>query len=151
VSSQEIGHREDSLGDVIGAKGRHGNPDLWSALADTADRDVISRALHYLAKLLWNPDKGGEATIDDEDVLAISEKLAIDLAAAWKKDAVGPLTERWLNLRNKEALRELAEKAKILTANGETKGEIVRVLLGQVKKLPPPAELLKPKKPKKPN
>lgn len=148
ISNHEISRREDVLSDLLRAKTRRGAPDLWTALVGVADRDVLTKALRYLANRFWDPDQGGEATIDDEDVMAIVEHLGIQLAAAWKNDALGPdLTERWLELRTKDQLADLAAAWKIKGA-GEKKSELVAALLKAAKSAKPPAELLKPKKPK---
>ena len=124
--------------------------DLLSALRALGDRDVIDRALDFLAELFWSKDGSGQV-IPDEDVLAIAEQLAIDLAAAWKKEAAGELTERWLNLRNKDALVEMArtfDRKFLELEPSSPKSEYVATLLKEARLQKPPAELLKPKKPK---
>ena len=73
--------------------------------------------------------------------------LKMQLTLASLKDAAGPLTERWLNLRSKEELVKLRDSFGILKLAAEdgTKKDLVAAIMRSVK---PPAELLKPKKPK---
>lgn len=128
-------------------------PDVFAGMTAVADKDVLERTLGFLAELIWSATDGPVCAIPDADVLAIAGKLGIDLPAAWKKEALGPLTERWLKLRNKEGLVELGQQAAIwptsgMDRSGLTKGVAVAKLLKSQKKLKPPAELLKPKKPK---
>jgi ParB/RepB/Spo0J family partition protein len=144
---QRLGHREDMLGDQLKARGRHVGPDLLAALRGVDDREMSDRALDFLATMFWDAKDGPDQVIPDEAVLAIAEQLALDLAAAWKKDAAGELTKRWLELRNQEALLALGKQAGV-TVEAATKTAAVAALLKCVKKLKPPQELLKPKKPK---
>jgi hypothetical protein len=129
-------------------------PDLYAALTAVEDRDVIDRVLDFMAALFWDAENGPGQVIPEDTVLAIADRLAIDLTAEWRKDAAGELTERWLNLRNKDGLLELAcdsavyAKGAISGQATLTKAAIVADLLKAARKIKPPAELLKPKRPR---
>jgi ParB family chromosome partitioning protein len=127
---------------------KHGHPDLVPALRAIADDAMIDRAADFLGQLFWDGENGPDQIIPDEVVLAATEQLAIDLAAAWKKEAAGELTERWLNLRGQDALLKMAIAGGLVQVSGPTKAKVVAAFMPHAKKLKPPAELLKPKKPK---
>lgn len=136
-----------AAGSRVPCKG--GLPDLLAALGAFEDRFVIDRAQEFLARMFWDDEETrAPQVIPDADVLAIAEQLAIDLAAAWKKEAAGPLTERWLNLRNKEGLEQLAGEWGVQYSDGFKKADFVGFLAKIATKAKLPAELLKPKKPK---
>jgi len=120
-------------------------PDLFEALINVPDTSVIDLTLDYLGNLIWHPKDGPLLVMPDADVLTIADQLAIQLSAAWEKEAAGPLTERWLNLRNKEALSEMAAKAGI-NVKAATKAQTIEVIMKHKNKIRPPAELIKPKK-----
>jgi len=127
---------------------KNGSPNLLAALRAFDDRAVIERALDFLEEMFWDTDERPNQIIPNEAVMAITEQLAIDLAAAWKEDAAGELTERWLNLRSKDALTDMARIAGVRPLDGVSKGDVVHLLNSNRKKIKPPAELLKPKKPR---
>ncbi|HEY4759762.1 MAG TPA: ParB/RepB/Spo0J family partition protein, partial [Thermoguttaceae bacterium] len=103
-------------------------PDLFEALINVPDTSVIDLTLDYLGNLIWHPKDGPLLVMPDADVLTIADQLAIQLSAAWEKEAAGPLTERWLNLRNKEALSEMAAKAGI-NVKAATKAQTIEVIM----------------------
>ncbi|MFA7254100.1 MAG: ParB/RepB/Spo0J family partition protein [Patescibacteria group bacterium] len=150
IANQEINNRENILGNVTAAKRKSGDPALWAALAATEDRDLTESAFSYLGKLFWNPGEGGEATIEDEDVLAIAEQLTIDLSAAWKKEAAGDLTRDWLEYRTKAELLDLVKQWKCdhSHVHQEKKEELVDQCLKVAKTVKLPQVLLSPKRPK---
>ena len=137
---------------------KKGRPNLFPGLQACSDQEVLDRANDFLANLFWNEDFGPQ-TIPDATLLEITEHLGIDLAAAWKKDALGPLTERWLNLRDKESLGELARTWGSTGVGHATswldvvatcsKKDAVSRMADAARFQKPPAELIKPKKPKK--
>jgi len=128
---------------------KNGRPDLFPALTAGADELVLEKAAEFLASLFWSEDYGPQ-TMPDATLLAITEQLGIDLAAAWKKDAAGPLTERWLELRTKEQLGELEKSFRLEPKMVlKSKADHVAALLKIARHQKPPAELIKPKKPKR--
>ncbi len=138
--------REEILGKQLKARYRGDAYDLPAAIRGLEDRDVCERALDFVAEMFCRGDDFSGQVIPDEDVQAIANQLAIDLAAAWKKDALGPLTERWLNLRSKEAIGELAKGWGLKIGGG--KAEMVAALAKKANRQKPPAELVKPKRPR---
>ena len=122
--------------------------EVYNALAATPDKDLAETLLKFFAELFWDETDGPKSCIPDGDVLAIAEKLGIDLTAAWKAEAAGPLTERWANLRNKSALTDLLEAWGISPLTYGSKCELVGAVVTAARKQKVPAELLKPKEPK---
>jgi hypothetical protein len=123
----------------------------WLALATTADDKLYEAVLDAIADLFWDVDDGPNSTIPGFDVLEIAEQLAIDLPAAWKKEAAGVLTERWLNLRNKDDLIALArgyDREYGELDRSSPKSDWVAAMAKDAHYQKPPAELLKPKRPK---
>jgi len=151
----DLDRREDQATDTLKARRarprRGGGSDqhgLFAFLCGIEDRHMLKVALWQLAELIWHPTDGPVGAMPDEVVLQVADQLALDVPAAWKKNAAGPLTERWLNLRNKEALVALAQSWGVSTDANTAKPQMVAALLKAAKKQKPPAELLKPKRPK---
>jgi len=139
--------REDYLASRVQRNGTPGHRKIYDGLTAIADGGVVDVAQDFLADLFWHAEDGPAGCIPDDDVLLICEQLGIDLAAAWKQDAAGELTEAFLNLRNKDGLVDVANKAGIMSA-AASKRDVVAALLLHKKKLPPPKELMAPKKPR---
>lgn len=89
-----------------GGKGRRGH-DLWSVLLSAEDPfDVADK---FTQRLFWDKIDGVAQPIrglPDDEVLQLAEQLKLDLAAAWKDEKAGPLTEAFYNLFDKEQLLE---------------------------------------------
>ncbi len=121
-----------------------------SALLAVEDGQVIDRALDWLAIAFWDEKGNRDQHVPDDAVLAITEQLAIDLDAAWRKEALGEnLTQRYFELHDKTALAEIAARCGPSHPHSSvTKDGLVKALAGRARLLKPPAELMKPKKPK---
>lgn len=120
--------------------------DVWTSIAPLPSQglnDVLLVARDFARNMFWSDDGPGQ-TVPPEDVEAIAAWLKIDLAATWKREQAGPLTETYLALHSKEQLTELAAGWGVFVKPDTTpKGTMIRMLVIKDRPTTLPKELAK--------
>jgi len=93
---------------------------------DAASYRAIARAgvpaeifIALAAAWLWDDDEGPRTVFGPDAVEALAEAAAIDLAAQWKQDLAGPLTEAFFNRHSRPQLEHLAVELTAQEATGQ--------------------------------
>lgn len=156
-STARMGDRERNLVGHIGGCGTsvpkratlHGRHDELAGLAELDNSDAGAYvARNFAASCFWDANAGqADPQVPAHDVETLAEFLCIDLAAAWKAEQAGSLSEAYWNLHNKDQLGELAKELDVRFQLGWPKPHIVKALLSATK-LPLPKEILKVKRPR---
>ena len=97
-----------------------------------------------MAECFWQAksaksDDAPATNVPARDVQALAGLLAIDAAAAWRVDQLGPLTTAYWNAHTKADLIDHAKRAGMKIGGEPKKGQIVAFLAAA--KVPPPAGL----------
>lgn len=110
--------------------------------------DVVMRMYWIEPKEGPKDAEGPSPIVPAGDVCDTVELLGIDLAAEWRHDRLGPLTQPWLEAHTKDQLVDLGRELGVYVEPAKPKTAAVNVLLNQQKSLPMPKELRQPKRPK---
>jgi hypothetical protein len=112
---------------------------------------LLQRCLYEFPEVDDKDDAGSPCQmLPPEVVCGLAELLKVDLAAIWKKDRAGPLTERYFELHSKEQLAELAQEWDVFIDPNKPKSSIITILsaTSHDRHLPLPKELAPPAKAK---
>lgn len=124
---------------------------LWKDLARMAGDEIPAAARRCICNLFWDATAAGPSqALPDYVVAGAAEALQIDLAAAWRADKCGLLTEAYFALHTKEQLTALASELGVYLDPGKPKSTLVQILCGSSEAKTIPAELAGPPAKSKP-
>jgi|GEM_PF-605649 len=115
----------------------------WERLS-AADGDKLPAIASRMASgLFFNLEaKLPERHVPAKLVESIAADLEVDLAAAWRHELAGPLTEGYFNLHTKEQLVELGGELNVFLGDASSKSVMVKRLMGAIEtKQTLPAEI----------
>jgi hypothetical protein len=120
---------------------RDGLVDLLGGFGGYDPGDLIVLAIDVTRRMVWSKKDGPvEGGFPHQAIAAMAENLDIDLAAAWRAELGGPLTEEFFNHHTREQLADLAKHYGVDVADCQTKAATALALRSadRVKlKLPP--------------
>jgi ParB family transcriptional regulator, chromosome partitioning protein len=126
----------------------HRESHVWKALGKVKNRSIRDRAQRLIAEIFWNSAEKRPSQIVYEqsgEVQHIVKYLAINVAAAWCTQQLGPLDQAWWNAHDRSDLEAKVAKCGRLPAGKETqlkKGDLISLLIEESgKALGVPVEL----------
>ncbi len=127
-------------GEKFGSTSWHAE-DSWKMIAQQSDADFYAWAAEKVAAWFYD-ERGPRKAVDGKTVSAIADHLGIDREAAWRREQLGPLTERFWKLFRKDELLAWIKRHKVTLSEKQTatKAAVVKALAARTD-LPYPPEL----------